>query len=230
MPEVVPTYRAAQVRAAESPLLAAGEPLMKRAAAALASIVREELRDAGAGRVLVLAGSGDNGGDALFAASALAPDAEVDLLLVSDRFHEEGLVAALAAGAQRVELSTVRDAASAYDVVIDGLVGIGSSASSALRGAAREVVEALLPAVEAGLPRVVAVDLPSGLHPDTGEADDAVLSAAVTVTFGAVKAGLTTQHGPALCGRIVLVSLGLEDGLAGDAPAGEASIDRVVRG
>ena len=43
------------------------------------------------------------------------------------------------------------------------------------------------------MPRVVAVDIPSGLHPDTGAADDAVLPASVTVTFGAVKAGLVAR-------------------------------------
>ena len=96
-----PTYRAAQVRAAEAPLLAAGEPLMRRAAAALAAIVREELADAVAPRILVLAGSGDNGGDALLAAASLGgAGAEVDLLLVSDRFHEQALAAAVAAGAR----------------------------------------------------------------------------------------------------------------------------------
>ena len=61
-----------QVRAAEAPLLAAGEPLMRRAAAALAAIVREELADAVNPRILVLVGSGDNGGDAMFAAALLA--------------------------------------------------------------------------------------------------------------------------------------------------------------
>jgi NAD(P)H-hydrate epimerase len=64
-------YSAAQVRAAEAPHLAAGEPLMRRAAAALAAAVRRaaSAADAPAGPVLVLAGSGDNGGDALFAAT-----------------------------------------------------------------------------------------------------------------------------------------------------------------
>ncbi len=226
MPETVPTYTAAQVRAAEAPLLAVGVPLMERAAAALAAIVREELADAVDPRVLVLAGSGDNGGDALFAAASLASDAEVDVLLVSDRFHEAGLAAAVAAGAARVELPAARDAASGYDVLIDGILGIGGT--SGLRGTAREAVEALLPAVVAGRPRVVAVDLPSGLHPDTGEADDAVLPAAITVTMGAVKAGLVTGRGPELAGRLVLVDIGLD--LAGEEPAGEASVDLVVVG
>jgi NAD(P)H-hydrate epimerase len=228
MPEIVPTYYASQVRAAERPLLDAGVPLMKRAAMALAGVVRQELMDAGGRRVLVLAGGGDNGGDALFAASALTSVAEVSLLLVSDRFHEEGLAAAITAGAWRVELPEAQDAASGYHVVIDGILGIGSSASSALRGTAREVVEALLPAVRTGRPQVVAVDLPSGLHPDTGEADDVVLPAAVTVTFGGVKAGLAVGRGPELCGRVVLVELGLS--LEGQVPAGEAQVERVVDG
>lgn len=230
MAETVSTYRAKQVRAAETPLLAAGEPLMRRAATALAAIVREEMPDAAHSRILVLVGSGDNGGDALFAAASLTAVTEVAVLLVSDRFHEDGLAAAVAAGAERIELPEARDAASGFDLVIDGILGIGSSASSALRGTAREVVEALLPAVRSGRPRVIAVDLPSGLNPDTGEADDVVLPAAVTVTFGAVKAGLVAGRGPSLCGSIVLVDLGLEHGLADEVPAGEASIDRIVQG
>lgn len=228
MPETVSTYSAAQVRAAEAPLLAAGVPLMRRAAAALAAIVREELADAFDPRVLVLVGSGDNGGDALFAAAELASAAEVDLLLVADRFHEEALAAAVAAGAARVELPAARDAASGYDVLIDGILGIG--ATSPLRGTAREAIEALLPAVRAGRPRVVAVDVPSGLHPDTGEADDAVLPAAITVTMGAVKTGLVSGRGSELAGRVILVDLGLGQGLADEEPVGEASVDLVVAG
>jgi len=228
MPETVPTYLAAQVRAAEAPLLAAGEPLMMRAAAALADVVREELADAFDPRVLVVAGSGDNGGDALFAAASLALDASVDVLLVSTRFHEEALAAAAAAGVRRVELPEARESASGYDVLIDGIVGIG--ATSGLRGSARSAVEALLTAVRLGRPRVVAVDVPSGLHPDTGEADDAVLPAAFTVTMGGVKAGLVSGRGPDLCGRVVLVDIGLGEGLASVEAVGEASVDGVVRG
>jgi len=230
VPELVSTYRAMQVRAAEAPLLAAGEPLMRRAAAALAAIVREEMADAVSPRILVLVGSGDNGGDAMFAAALLAREADVELLLVSDRFHEHALSAATAAGAGRVDISEVRDTAWRYDVLIDGILGIGSSASSALRGTAREVVEALLPAVRRGRPRAIAADLPSGLHPDTGEADGVVLPAAVTVTFGAVKAGLVSGRGPELCGSVVLVDIGLGHGLADEVPVGEALVDRVVIG
>lgn len=203
----VPTYTAAQVRAAEAPLLTAGEPLMARAAAALGHLVRGELADVDRrGRVLVLAGSGDNGADALYAASALADIADIDIVLTGSRAHPEALAAARATGATPIDGADVDPRS--YDVVIDGILGIGTAADPALRGLARRVVTALLPAVREGRPRVVAADLPSGLHPDTGEtSDDVVLPASVTVTFGAVKAGMPAA--PHLTGRIVLVELGL---------------------
>ncbi len=216
----VPTYTAAQVRAAEAPLLTAGEPLMARAAAALGHLVRGELAgdtdtratgshaaaSTGRGRILVLAGSGDNGADALYAASALADVADVDIVLTGSRAHPEALAAARATGATPIDVADVDPRA--YDIVIDGILGIGTAADPALRGVARRVVSALLPAVREGRPRVVAADLPSGLHPDTGEtSDDVVLPASLTVTFGAVKAGLPAA--PHVTGRIVLVELGL---------------------
>ncbi|HWT32546.1 MAG TPA: NAD(P)H-hydrate epimerase, partial [Microbacterium sp.] len=99
----VGAYTAAQVRAAEEPLLAAGVPLMRRAAAALAEIVA----DMAPTRMLVLAGAGDNGGDALFAGATLAArGVQVGILRTADRVHEEALTAALAAGAQLVDLES----------------------------------------------------------------------------------------------------------------------------
>jgi hydroxyethylthiazole kinase-like uncharacterized protein yjeF len=168
---------------------------MRRAAAALATVVAEHAPE----RMLVLAGAGDNGGDALFAAAdAAARGVRVDLLRTSDRVHEEAWAAALAAGAHEV-VATTGD----VDLVLDGILGIG--ARGGLRGRARDIVAELLPRT----PRVIAVDLPSGLDPDDGTADDVILPAATTVTFGAVKAGLTLGRGPALAGRVILVELGL---------------------
>ena len=219
------------MRAAEKPLLEAGAPLMRRAAHALAQIAAEEL-GSGRSRVLVLAGSGDNGGDALFAAAEVAEidDVAVDVFLTSDRVHEAGLGAAIAAGGRKVDLPEVTAAASDYDLVLDGILGIGASATPALRGTARTVVEALLPGVRAGKPRVIAVDVPSGLQPDDGSSDGVVLPASVTVTFGAVKAGLVTGDGQELAGKVVLVDIGLAPGLSDVAAAGEASVAAVVLG
>lgn len=252
MSTTVPVYTAEQVRAAERPLLDEGVPLMQRAAGALSQIIRAELGTMESGgaapawraleptvpgapqeqrpRILVLAGGGDNGGDALFAAAGLTDAADVDVVLVGDRFHEAAFTAAIASGARRIELDEAEHGGDAYAVLVDGIVGIGASRDARLRGPARDAVTTILESREEDerMPRIVAVDIPSGLHPDTGAADDAVLPASVTVTFGAVKAGLITGRGPKLAGEVVLVDIGLADALASVEPAGEASVSRIV--
>lgn len=236
-------YTAEQVRAAEAPLLAAGEPLMQRAAAALADEVARLLHLSnqggaadGAGRplVVVLAGSGDNGGDALFAGAHLAErGADVRIVAVGSRLHDAGAAAAHDAGA--TELDPDADpggfaaAIDAADVLVDGILGIGAAASPALRGRARDVVARVLEQLaERGHaerppgtrhPLVVAVDLPSGISPDDGTVPDpTVLPADVTVTMGAVKAGLLLPPASRLAGRVVLVDLGLGPALADVEP------------
>jgi len=199
-------YTAAQVRAAERPLLEAGEPLMRRAAAALAA----EIRSLSPARILVLVGAGDNGGDALFAAAELAAEGvTVDLVATASRHHAEGAATALAAGARWADAADAARLAADADVVLDGIVGTGSSPG--LRGTAREVAAAIVPVLaRARRPRVVAVDIPSGISPDDGSVPDAtVLPADLTVTFGAIKAGLLLDPGARYAGRIVLVDLGL---------------------
>ena len=231
MAERVPLYLAAQVRAAEKPLLDAGEPLMRRASGALARIARAELGERG-GRVLVLAGSGDNGGDALFAGAQLAGEGvAVDVLRTSDRVHEAALDAAVRAGARPVEAPDALGAASGYDLVLDGILGIGASPSAALRGSARAVVEALLPAVLGGRPRAIAVDVPSGLQPDDGSSDGVVLPAAVTVTFGGRQGGPVRGERTRArrSGRARRHRAG-GPGLAGVQPLGEGFVAARVRG
>lgn len=201
-------YTAAQVRAAESPLLAAGEPLMRRAAAALAA----ELRALAPSRVLVLVGSGDNGGDGLFAAAELAAEGvTVDLVATASRYHVEGAEAAIGSGARWMDAADAARLAADADVVVDAILGTGTSSSPALRGSARDVVAAIAPVLgRSRRPVVVAVDIPSGISPDDGAVpDETVLRADLTVTFGAVKAGLLREPGSRYAGRIALVDLGL---------------------
>jgi hydroxyethylthiazole kinase-like uncharacterized protein yjeF len=218
-------YSAAQVRAAEAPHLAAGEPLMRRAAAALASVIRRELAEADArlGPVVLLIGSGDNGGDALFAGAELAAGGvEVTALPTSERMHTAGRRAASDAGVRLVELGDADAASSALEsaaVVVDGILGTGTSSAPALRGMARELVEAAAPLVARLRIPVIAVDLPSGIHPDDGTVPDpTVLPATVTVTFGAVKAGLLLSPAADYAGRVELIDLGLGDQLATMTP------------
>ncbi|WP_232832750.1 NAD(P)H-hydrate epimerase [Curtobacterium sp. YC1] len=246
-------YGGDQIRAAERPHLDAGEPLMQRAADGLARIVGDLLDDPavrpgdGPGSVLVLAGSGDNGGDALFAAARLAAAGRhVAVVRVGSRVHEAGLAAALDAGARLLggpsdaagpggaadilraagrsdgerlaDLTT--EAALEADLVLDGILGIGVRGAAALRSPAREVVDAIRElARDQRAPFVVAVDVPSGIDVDTGGvADDHVLHADVTVTFGGVKAGLLTGPAATLAGRIELVDVGIGADLATTEP------------
>ncbi|OUE22398.1 Bifunctional NAD(P)H-hydrate repair enzyme Nnr [Clavibacter michiganensis] len=208
-------YAAADIRAAEAPLLAAGAQLMRVAAAGLARACREI---APTGSVLVLVGAGNNGGDALLAAAGLARDGrEVRVIRTASRIHEGGAAQAAAAGVRIDRAEDLDDAAvaalgAASALVVDGILGIGTTADPALRGPARRVVAALLPVVAAeGGPRVVACDLPSGVGSDDGAVPDpTVLPADLTVTFGAGKAGLLRDPARALAGRVVVVDVGLD--------------------
>jgi hydroxyethylthiazole kinase-like uncharacterized protein yjeF len=187
-----------QVRAAESALMAALPPgtLMQRAAAGLAAACAGFLGRVYGARVLVLAGSGDNGGDALFAGAMLARrGARVYALGLSDHLHPEGLAALRSVGGV-----LVAEVPRYVDLVLDGIVGIGGSGG--LRQPAARVV--------AGLSApVVAVDVPSGVGVDTGEVDGAHVNATLTVTFGTHKVGLLVDPASAAAGSVELVDIGL---------------------
>jgi len=175
---------------------------MERAAFALhvrvcAVLVTLRGRVAGS-RVLVLAGPGNNGGDALYAGALLARrGVEVRAVLASDRVHAGGLEALTRAGGRVVPQPT------ATDLVLDGLLGIGADGSG-LRGRAAEIVEGLV-----GSPFVVAVDVPSGIGVDDGTASGVVLDADLTVTFGCPKPGLLLPPAARRAGTVEVVDLGL---------------------
>ncbi|GAA5178265.1 bifunctional ADP-dependent NAD(P)H-hydrate dehydratase/NAD(P)H-hydrate epimerase [Rugosimonospora acidiphila] len=184
--------------------------LMQRAAAGLARRCAQLLADRFGGvygrRVLLLIGAGSNGGDALFAGARLAARGVVvrALLLDPGRAHAEGLAALRAAGA-----ITVDSAPAAVDLVMDGVVGIGGRGG--LRPAAASVVSAAATAnaSDGGRPIMVAVDVPSGVDPDTGEVPGEAVTADVTVTFGCLKPGLVVGAGAVRAGLVDLVDIGL---------------------
>jgi hydroxyethylthiazole kinase-like uncharacterized protein yjeF len=196
-------YTADQIRAAEAPLLAAlpGGALMRRAAGGLATAVAAELRrrtGGVAGRsVCAVVGSGDNGGDALWAATFLRRRGAgaSAILLNPDHTHPGALAAFRKAGGHVVSALP-----EVVDLVIDGVVGI--SGSGPLRPAAAEVFATI---DVAGVP-VVAVDIPSGVDVHTGAVTGPAVRAALTVTFG----GLKPVHALADCGRVELVDIGLD--------------------
>ncbi|MGA8846299.1 MAG: NAD(P)H-hydrate epimerase, partial [Nocardioides sp.] len=193
-----------QVRAAESGLLAQlpEDALMQRAAHGLAHAVLDLLRTAYGRRVLLLVGSGDNGGDALYAGAVLARrGVQVSAWLLSGRAHERGLDALRNAGGRVVDGPPQQRP----DLVLDGIVGIGGRPG--LQPAARDALR-----VVAGVP-IVSVDLPSGVEADTGEttgrAGDHV-EARLTVTFGTHKVAHLVDPASAACGAVHLIDLDLD--------------------
>lgn len=187
------------VRAAEAPLLAVlpDGALMRRAAHGLAGVCAAELAARTGGtagrRVTLLVGSGDNGGDALFAGAFLRRRgvAVEAVLLAPDRAHAAGLRALRRAGGRIV------GAPRRPDLVVDGIVGI--SARGALRPEAADLVAGITAPI-------VAADTPSGVDVRTGVVHGPAVSAAVTVAFGALKP--VHALAPARCGRIELIDIG----------------------
>ncbi|MFE9781217.1 NAD(P)H-hydrate dehydratase [Streptomyces sp. NPDC005775] len=206
-------YSVSTVRAAERALMARlpEGTLMRRAAAGLAAACADLLRRGGrvyGSRVVLLVGSGDNGGDALYAGAGLAKrGAGVVAVRVSPgRAHEGGVAALLAAGGRVMdggEVSPHRDWGGHIDLVVDGITGIGGRGG--LRPDAAAVVEHY---AAHGVP-VLAVDLPSGVEADTGEVRGAAVRADATVTFGAYKAGLLVDPAAERAGALHLVDIGL---------------------
>jgi hydroxyethylthiazole kinase-like uncharacterized protein yjeF len=202
-------YSVAQVRAAERVVMQRlpEGALMARAAYAIAVQASVMLGFSYGARVLLLVGAGDNGGDALYAGAELARRGVAVSAMLTDhaRVHTGGLGALRAAGGRVVPSGAVVQC----DLIIDGLVGIG--ASGPLRGAVVPLVEL---AAASSAP-VLAVDLPSGIDPDTGAVAGQAISAVRTVCLGAVKPGLLVGEGRLHAGRVELIDIGLTDSLVG---------------
>ncbi|GGZ38351.1 NAD(P)H-hydrate dehydratase [Streptomyces rubiginosohelvolus] len=200
-------YSVETVRAAEAALMQRlpEGALMQRAAAGLAAACGDLLRRNGrvyGSRVLLLVGSGDNGGDALYAGARLARrGAGVRaLLLAPDRAHPGGLAAFRAAGGQVVDGP---DGLGVLDLVVDGITGIGG------RGGLREDATELVHTVTRDRTPVISVDLPSGVEADTGEVHGEAVRADATVTFGTYKPGLLIDPAAEHAGALRLVDIGL---------------------
>lgn len=201
-------YSVETVRAAERELMARlpEGALMQRAAAGLAAACAELLGRVYGSRVVLLVGSGDNGGDALYAGARLARRGAgvVAVLLAPERTHAGGLAALRRAGGTAVGADGAAGLILRADLVVDGIVGIGG------KGGLRPDAAELVAVVERSRAVVVAVDLPSGVEADTGEVRGAVVRADLTVTFGTHKPGLLIDPARAYAGSVRLVDIGLE--------------------
>jgi len=185
--------------------------LMERAGTGLARVVEKVAPD---GRVAVVSGKGNNGGDGLVAARALRQAGrEVDVLFVGDPQRLRGDAAEnlrRLPGEGPVPFSPRGLGGCA--VAVDALLGTGSSGGP--RGEIGETVQAIN---DSGVP-VVAADVPTGVDASTGEVPGVVISAAATATFHAAKPGLWISPGKDHAGEVRVIEIGIPAG-APVAPA-----------
>ncbi|MDY0340195.1 MAG: NAD(P)H-hydrate dehydratase [Coriobacteriia bacterium] len=204
-----------QMQAAERAAVASGvvtiAELMDRAGHALADTAGARVPE---GRIIVVCGPGNNGGDGWVAARVLASrgrDVTVLALRHPDLLAGEARVAAhaaLQAGVPWKDCAKtgagVEDFSSA-GLIVDAIFGFG------LHGAAREPYDAWVRRIDDVGAFVVSADIPSGVDSDTGEAAGPAVVADVTVTFSALKTGLLIGEGAASAGEIIVADLGIGD-------------------
>jgi ADP-dependent NAD(P)H-hydrate dehydratase / NAD(P)H-hydrate epimerase len=200
-------YPVSAIRVAEHELMRRlpDGALMQRAASGLATHCARMLGRCYGARVVLLVGSGSNGGDAMHAGARLAHrGAQVSAVLLDpERAHPGGVQALRRAGGR---FASRLDVPVGADLVVDGILGIGGKGD--LGGAAASVAEAAATARDDGA-IVVAADLPSGVDADTGRTGSHAVRADVTVTFGALKPGLVSGDGANAAGEVRLVDIGL---------------------
>ena len=172
---LVPLLTADETRRAEEAHPGPLDELMERAGAAVAELVLRDFH----GRVTVVCGKGNNGGDGKVCARLLQQ-----------------------AGREVQIVDGVGDLGEP-DVIVDALLGIG------LHDAPHEDAARMIELINASGRPVVAVDVPSGVNASTGEVPGAAIRAEATVTFGAAKVGLAVSPGRGHAGHVVVAGIGL---------------------
>src|SRR4051812_20262704 len=204
------------------PLLAAGEmratdawaietkgipslDLMERAGEGLAAVVAQR---APAGRIAIVCGKGNNGGDGLVAARLLrAAGREVDVLAV---WPPDTLSGDAAEQLRRLP----GDPPAAFDAaaldraqaIVDALLGTGTT------GAPRDPAGSVIEAINAASAPCVAADIPSGVDASTGEVAGVAVEAVATATFHLAKPGLWLRPGKAHAGDVRVIDIGIPSG------------------
>jgi hydroxyethylthiazole kinase-like uncharacterized protein yjeF len=202
----LPIYSSSQIRKLEERAAGGTGTLMERAGAAAAELARSLCGDTSKS-ILVVAGPGNNGGDAFEVATHLKRGFfRVSVVFAGDSGNlSKDAHAALGRweGAGGALLGEIPENAR-FDFAIDGLFGIGLTRT--LSGPHAQLVRALN---GLGAP-ILALDIPSGINADTGAVMGCAVRATHTITFVAHKPGLLTLDGPDHCGELRLDTLDLD--------------------
>jgi NAD(P)H-hydrate epimerase len=201
------------------------ETLMENAGRAVAEETRKLIGSVIGKHVLVIVGTGNNGGDGLVAGRYLDDwGAEVSLYLCRRRSADDkNLALALERDITIVQADQDSDFArlgsllDSSEVVIDAVFGTGTS--RAVDGVFKEVLTRVIKSKQEN-PKllVIAVDVPSGLDSDTGAVDPSCLYADATVTLGYPKPGLFNFPGAERAGRVIIADIGIPPTLAENIP------------
>jgi len=195
----------------------AGDVLMESAGRAVLEVVLSrhgpELA-AGDTEALIVCGSGNNGGDGLVVARhlhQLGLRTRVALLGDADRLRGEAAANLSRARAVGVRIEGAQARLPERGVIVDAIFGTGLT--RAVSGTSAEWIDRIVAARRAGAARVIAVDLPSGVDADTGQALGRAVEADCTVTIAQPKIGLALEPGRSLAGDVVVARIGIADGL-----------------
>lgn len=217
-------YTAAQTRELDRRAIRAGQSgytLMAQAGQAAFQLLRE--RWPGATRIVVLAGPGNNGGDG-YVLARLAWSQHLDVRLVTVGNHEQLQDEAFAAASDATRAGVPEQSWAGTlpeaDIYVDAIFGTGLN--KAVGGDYAAAIAALN---RAGRP-VLALDIPSGIHADTGAELGEAVRADATLSFIGLKAGLLTGRGPALTGELFFADLGVPAGIYDDLAPVAHRLDR----
>lgn len=191
--------------------------LMEKAGIAVARRVRRHLGHISGQRIAILVGRGNNGGDGLVASRHLSRwGAKVTAYVCLDRKTPDlNLLSAIESGVRCIEASSdpdhyqLNEVLESTHIIVDAVLGTGISRPIA--GQLKRVLEKISNS-KPGL-RVIAVDIPSGLDPNTGKADPVCISAEVTIALGYPKLGLYEASAHDKVGLVDIVDIGIPPGL-----------------
>ena len=187
--------------------------LMERAGEGLARAVGKH---APAGRIAVICGKGNNGGDGLVAARLLRQAGrDVDVLAVwPPEWMGEDAQAQVKVLPGPPPVPFHPDRLEKAHAIVDAVLGTG------FEGSPRDPADAVILAINAARARVIAADVPSGVNASTGEVEGSAVRAVATATFHQAKPGLWIHPGKAHAGVVEVVDIGIPTGAPGEAEIG----------
>jgi len=178
--------------------------LMGNAGMGIYKIIKERFTELNGKRILIISHHGNNGGDGFVAARLLSEEAETDLLFIGDeaRFKEEARINfKMIENNDRIQILIDPDQIDFddYDIIIDAILGTGT------QGELKEPIRSIIDLINDSKAYKIAVDIPTGLNPDTGEIIDKAVNADLVITFHDIKNGLEK-----LKDKTVIVDIGIK--------------------